>query len=81
MSKVDTLSRMAGAGSPTTLRRTGRSSVGLRPRRHGGVRLEVDHGWDTPVVHNYGHGGGGVTLAWGCADRVVDLALEEFSSG
>jgi D-amino-acid oxidase len=44
--------------------------AGLRPVRHGGVRLERD---GAGIVHNYGHGGAGVTLAWGCADRVVEL--------
>ncbi|WP_255947899.1 FAD-dependent oxidoreductase [Streptomyces odontomachi] len=48
--------------------------VGLRPVRRGGVRLELDTLADgTPCVHNYGHGGAGVTLSWGCADEVTDL--------
>ncbi|MFJ7067560.1 NAD(P)/FAD-dependent oxidoreductase [Streptomyces sp. NPDC101115] len=51
--------------------------VGLRPARVGGVRLESEPlaGGGT-LVHNYGHGGAGVTVAWGCADRVAELATE-----
>lgn len=45
-----------------------RHKVGLRPARPA-IRLErVDH-----VVHNYGHGGAGVTLSWGCAAEVAEL--------
>ena len=47
--------------------------VGLRPTRPA-VRLEagvLPSG--RPVVHDYGHGGAGVTLAWGCAEDVVAL--------
>jgi D-amino-acid oxidase len=46
--------------------------AGLRPTRQGGVRLETG---SAGLIHNYGHGGAGVTLAWGCADRVVELAV------
>ena len=46
--------------------------VGLRPFRARGVRLEVEEG-ETPIVHNYGHGGSGVTFSWGCAAEVVNL--------
>ncbi|MCH9732406.1 MAG: FAD-binding oxidoreductase [Actinomycetia bacterium] len=46
--------------------------VGLRPFRTGGVRLEAQPG--TQIVHNYGHGGAGVTLSWGCAEEVADIA-------
>jgi len=49
--------------------------VGLRPFRKSGVRLERDHLRDGRVViHNYGHGGAGFTLSWGCARQVLDLA-------
>ena len=47
--------------------------VGLRPGRPT-IRLETDELPDArPCVHNYGHGGAGVTLSWGCADEVVRL--------
>jgi D-amino-acid oxidase len=47
--------------------------VGLRPGRPT-VRLEEDGRTGTArVVHNYGHGGAGITLSWGCAREVADL--------
>ena len=49
--------------------------VGLRPFRKSGVRLERDRLHDgRAVIHNYGHGGAGFTLSWGCAREVLDLA-------
>ena len=47
--------------------------VGLRPGRTE-VRLEKEVKNGTSLIHNYGHGGSGVTLSWGCADEVVELA-------
>ena len=47
-------------------------AVGLRPARPA-VRLEAQARDGGTVVHCYGHGGAGVTLAWGCAEEVVRL--------
>ncbi|MDN0198647.1 FAD-dependent oxidoreductase [Streptomyces sp. S.PNR 29] len=48
--------------------------VGLRPVRDA-VRLEREPLPDGRVlVHNYGHGGAGVTVAWGCAEEAAGLA-------
>jgi D-amino-acid oxidase len=50
--------------------------VGLRPFRKSGVRLERDQLSDgRTVIHNYGHGGAGFTLSWGCAREVLELAV------
>lgn len=46
--------------------------VGLRPGR-GSVRLELERRGSLDVIHNYGHGGAGFTLSWGCAAEVVRL--------
>ena len=49
--------------------------VGLRPFRKSGVRLEREKLRDGRIViHNYGHGGSGFTLSWGCAREVRDMA-------
>src|SRR6266436_10015874 len=49
--------------------------VGLRPFRKSGVRLECGklRGGRT-AIHNYGHGGSGFTLSWGCAENVFTIA-------
>lgn len=50
--------------------------VGLRPGRPT-VRLEREQiGPEQLLVHNYGHGGAGVTLSWGCAAEVVRLIAQ-----
>ena len=46
--------------------------VGLRPARDE-VRLEAEKVDGGVLIHNYGHGGAGYTLSWGCAQDVVAL--------
>ena len=51
--------------------------VGLRPGRKSGVRVAAEKLRDgRTVIHNYGHGGAGFTLSWGCAQTVLELARE-----
>lgn len=50
-----------------------RTFMGYRPARRGGVRLELVEEFGKPIIHNYGHGGAGVTLSWGCAERVARI--------
>jgi D-amino-acid oxidase len=48
--------------------------VGLRPFRRSGVRVERAQSCDgRMLVHNYGHGGSGFTLSWGCARAVAEM--------
>ena len=52
--------------------------TGVRPHREGGVRLELEQeplpGRSGPkfLIHNYGHGGAGITLSFGCASVVAE---------
>ncbi len=55
------------------------TTVGLRPGRKT-VRLELDStDAGNPIIHNYGHGGGGFTIAWGCAEEVASLVQSYFA--
>ncbi len=50
--------------------------VGLRPYRST-VRLEVEQVVSGQrLVHNYGHGGSGYTVSWGCAEDVASIVLD-----
>lgn len=53
-----------------------RSTVGLRPYRTTGFRVESERLDDKQLIHNYGHGGGGMTLSWGTANLAVRLMRE-----
>jgi D-amino-acid oxidase len=54
-----------------------RSVAGLRPFRTSGFALRADRMGEKTVIHNYGHGGCGITLSWGTAKLAVDLALAQ----
>ncbi|TYK51443.1 FAD-dependent oxidoreductase [Actinomadura decatromicini] len=45
----------------------------VRPYRIGSYRLEAEKESGKFIVHNYGHGGAGITLSWGCANRVKEI--------
>jgi len=53
-----------------------RTTVCLRPFRAQGPRMEAEKIGDKTVVYNYGHGGSGWSLSWGCADVVTKMAME-----
>src|SRR5215471_367115 len=56
-----------------------RTVVGLRPFRPSGFVVRAEKFDQTLVVHNYGHGGGGITLSWGTARLAVDLAAQGYT--
>ena len=47
--------------------------AGIRPCRRGGLRLETDQIGSKPLIHNYGHGGCGITLSMGTAIAAGEL--------
>jgi D-amino-acid oxidase len=49
-----------------------RIRVGLRPFRPSGFVVRADDIGDKCIVHNYGHGGAGITLSWGTAEMAAD---------
>ncbi len=59
----------------STQNRVIRELVGLRPFRRSGFVVRREPFGDKQIVHNYGHGGGGITLGWGSSRLAVDLGL------
>ncbi|MCZ4298630.1 FAD-dependent oxidoreductase [Henriciella marina] len=58
----------------SSLSRVTRTVVGHRPYRPTGYRLESERLGEKTVIHNYGHGGCGVTMSWGTASVAADEA-------
>ena len=53
-----------------------RTIVGLRPFRDEGFVVDAERLGNKLLVHNYGHGGAGVTLSWGTSSLAVDIARD-----
>jgi len=53
-----------------------RTTVGLRPHRPTGFVVRADRMDTKTIVHNYGHGGAGHSLAWGTGELAAELALQ-----
>src|SRR5271156_6708266 len=53
-----------------------RTIVGLRPFRPSGFVVRGEKLDDKTVIHNYGHGGAGITLSWGTAQLAVEEAAK-----
>ena len=73
-SEADIFERCAAVESAVAAAPVLRQRVGLRPGR-ARPRLELEEiAPNCAVIHNYGHGGVGYTLSWGCAENVLQLA-------
>ncbi|MGZ8286229.1 MAG: FAD-dependent oxidoreductase [Allosphingosinicella sp.] len=53
-----------------------RTVAGLRPYRASGFVVRAEALGDKRLVHNYGHGGAGITLSWGSSKLAVQLGLQ-----
>jgi D-amino-acid oxidase len=52
-----------------------RTMAGLRPYRRQGFVVRQEQLGEKRLVHNYGHGGGGITLSWGTSKLAMELGL------
>ena len=53
-----------------------RTTVGLRPYRPSGFVLRAERLDGKTLIHNYGHGGSGMSLSWGTGSMAADIASE-----
>ena len=54
-----------------------RATVGLRPHRPSGFLLRAEKLDAKTLIHNFGHGGSGMSLSWGTGQMAAELALEQ----
>ncbi len=55
------------------------TTVGLRPFRESGFRVEPEKLGHKTIIHDYGHGGGGMSLSWGTGYLAAEMALAHTS--
>ena len=53
-----------------------RTVAGLRPYRRAGFVVRAEQLGTKRLVHNYGHGGSGITMSWGTSKLAIDLGLQ-----
>jgi len=53
-----------------------RTIAGLRPYRRSGFVVRAEQLGTKRLVHNYGHGGSGITMSWGTSKLAIDLGLQ-----
>jgi D-amino-acid oxidase len=75
---------VSGTSLPLIPGASWKSKAGLRPvRLHSPPRIEQDSNSQRTIIHNYGHGGSGVTFFWGSALAAYNIAqnspLNQFS--
>ena len=58
-----------------------KETIGLRPYRSVGPRIERDDLGSKTLMHNYGHGGSGWSLSWGSAELAADLVDASWKDG
>jgi D-amino-acid oxidase len=58
-----------------------RTTVGLRPFRPTGFVLRAEKLDAKTLIHNYGHGGAGMSLSWGCGQRAAEMAIDATATG
>lgn len=58
-----------------------KETVGLRPYRTVGPRIEKEDLGSKTLIHNYGHGGSGWSLSWGSADLASQLVDASWNEG
>lgn len=74
--REDIIARCRAVDARVSNRSIIKETVGFRPTRNT-VRLEAEQlSEDCLLIHNYGHGGTGFTLSWGCAENVLQLVQE-----